>query len=106
MSSVSCRLAMSAVVFWCLLNLTVPVQAGYVPFWSLSEIADKAEVLVAGEVVEVTTGREIIAQQGTRKIPLRRQRATFRVLRSFARPARNAPQSTPVAGQGISLEIQ
>jgi hypothetical protein len=106
MSGASRNFLIAVFVLWCPLNLTIPVQAGYVPFWNLNEIADKAEVLAVGEVVKVDVMSRTAAERSPRKIPLRRLRATIHILRSFARSSQGASQSTPLAGHDIKIDFE
>src|SRR6266516_3017015 len=53
--------------------------------WTMDEIADKAEVLLVGEIVEISAVEKIDADKTRWNTPLLRMAAKIRVLRTFKR---------------------
>ena len=51
--------------------------------WTMDEIADKAEVLLVGEIVEISAVEKIDADKTRWNTPLLRMAAKIRVLRTF-----------------------
>src|SRR6266581_1138842 len=53
--------------------------------WTMDEIADKAEVLLVGEIVEISEVEKIDADKTRLNTPMLRMAAKIRVLRTFKR---------------------
>src|SRR5438034_7692575 len=79
---------MRALQFICAVFLTWIVgiesaSARILPVWTMDEIADKAEVLLVGEIVEISAVEKIDADKTRWNTPLLRKAAKIRVLRAF-----------------------
>jgi hypothetical protein len=70
-----------------LMCLGLPVRAGFVPHASLNQIADKSDVLVAGEVLEVQPVKAV----PNSSITAVNTKATVRVLRAYPAEAITSP---------------
>lgn len=70
-----------------LMCLGLPVRAGYVPHASLNQIADKSDVLVAGEVLEVQPVKAV----PNSSLKAANTKATVRVLRAYPAEAITSP---------------
>lgn len=77
--------------FFCLvltlMCLGLPVRAGFVPHASLNQIADKSDVLVAGEVLEVQPVKAV----PNSSLKAANTKATVRVLRAYPAEAITSP---------------
>ena len=68
--------------------LSPMADARPVRVWTMKEAADKADVLVTGEVLAVSRGRTLEPDETRWHAPILQMHARIRVLRSFARPGK------------------
>lgn len=73
-------------VFMLLVSSPIAIHAKPVYPWRLNEIASKADILVTGEVVEITTLKAIDKAHSFWRIPILHLKAKIRVLRAFSKP--------------------
>ena len=68
--------------------LSSGVDARPVHVWRMEELAGKADVLATGEVVVVSRGRTLAANETRWRTPILQMHARIRILRSFSRPGK------------------
>src|SRR5438552_1669583 len=108
------RHPMRALRFICAFFLTWIVgiesaSARPVRVWTMDEIADKAEVLLVGEIVEISAVEKIDADKTRWNTPLLRMAAKIRVLRTFKRngaPAIQQEQQSSRDRNHIKMSIR